>query len=915
MRTIGDYEIQKEIGRGPRSTQYLAICQRDGREVILKEYVVPADTPDEFRDKYIARYLDECTWLQGVKHPNIIRVIEVIPPNPEAPVPVLVTEKLEKSLQRVLQETGTLDGQEVMAWMVEILSGIREFHKHQIIHRDIKPSNVMFNAAGRPKIIDLSIAVKIGQEITLKPDDISTQYAAPEMYRGRSGANFATDIYSTGFMVYELICGQERFQREFADVVTEDPRESLLRWMNWHCDETNSLRPLNEIVPEIPEHLSGVIAKMTAKNLAERYQTVREVLEDLFQQSYQQEDAFSLIISQYVSADYWRDQGAYKLNIGDFVPTADTSSRKLTEEELAEEFPTTKRRWGKDPRKWGLIAALVLAWLVLAGAWFGVRHLKEREIYDKSSAFIDQALEAYKRPDYPLTADTCDKGISYIKEVRREEKYEKRIAFFGRLKGDAERLLKLEEDLKNAMAARDAGQLDSAQQQAQKICDEKFERDEPVEVLRTLSTEKFADVQKRGCDLRDEVAKRIEEERLKAEAVVKEANQCADNGKFRQALYLLLTSGAAPERVQAASERVGPVVKKLDEGRTLYNQKRFVEARRAFQEAWERSEQCSVEADYFLLQTDQWVFGSLNPDGSQIAWDKATGGAESIERQLCDAMLEITRLGIRKADLAQQVPDSNIETLRTSSDSIMDRLTARLKEQKEKNARFFEPQPLPEIQFPIEDSKAYFINLLTDLACLRFRTEMALDNGGVAQRLFEQVRENLSEVDKKYYTARLLEQKKLGGIPSEAVRLYQEILADYPQWAECLWRLGLVYCMQLDDFKNGMTYLVKATQALPDNERYRWWAARMCNKQAEKLFVGKDLNGARECCEAALQFWPDFPSALYGIAQCYWGQKEMDKAREYYQRFETAYKNRKYEFSDDDINYQDWKRQANNLLK
>ncbi len=896
--TIGDYEIIRELTRGRRSILHTARSRFDGAEVLLKEFTIPAEAPEEFRKDYVERYREECKWLLATSHPNIVKAIEVINPTAEHPAPVLVLEKLEHSLQDILAANRKLDLQEVVGWMVQVLMGIQAFHDQGIVHRGIKPSHLMFDSYGCPKIIDLCMSVEVGEEITLSLDEVPTQYAAAELYRGRAGANFSIDVYSVGFMFYQLLCGEERFKTEFRAIMGQ-PNEGQY-WMNWHNDPHSSLRPLNEVNPEIPEYLSSILLKMAAKNLPDRYQTVSAVLDDLAVGCQGKKDPFSLKIGEYVPAA---------------APPPEEAGFKL----------------GKLPipqKKLMMIAVSAVFSLILLGGIgaYLMQQAYNKKVLEHLTALYKETLAAYKASDYPMTRDQAMEGQDYLKEVRREEQYKASMQFFQLISGDATWIEGLEADLKAATDALAAGRLDEAKAKTAGLLDQKYERGSRNNDLHEATGAKFDDLQKRARALMEQIAARIEK-KVKSDSAVSSISQSIKQGKFRQAYYLLLTAQVEPEQAAPLLQKVEPVVKALDEGRALFDQKKFVDARAAFDTANGLAEGQSLESAYFMQQIDIWPLGSLNPV-DQLAASKAEILKDSIEQRLLELTAQLTGLFIRKYDLATEGLDEAIQALRGSGDALLGDMMKRVKEQVDANSPFLKPQPLDQLRYPIEDSERYFINLQTDFRCLRFRLELEEKNVDAARDLLEKSKDQLQDLDRRYYEARLQEDKALGGAPDQAVGQYLAILKESPLWAECGFRLAMMtYAEAAEFFRGGQLAEAGAAaekalgvvrhvmEVLPQNERFRWWGARVADLGASIKFAGKDYEGARGLYAVAAECWPDFPCAWYGMGISYLKERKKDEARECFGKFEAAYQNRRCAFADEDQNMQQFQETIKKFLE
>ena len=208
MRTVGRYEILREIGRGGMAIVYAARQPDLDREVALKELSSFHANSAEFAH----RFLRESRLAGSLNHPNIVTVHEYFE---HAGMPYIAMELVPRGSLRpyvkrlsLAQVGGVLEG---------ILAALAHAETAGIVHRDLKPENVMVTADGRVKIADFGIAratARAGtQYVTATGMTVGTPtYMAPEQaMAGEIGP--WTDLYSVGVLTYELILGQPAVQR------------------------------------------------------------------------------------------------------------------------------------------------------------------------------------------------------------------------------------------------------------------------------------------------------------------------------------------------------------------------------------------------------------------------------------------------------------------------------------------------------------------------------------------------------------------------------------------------------------------------------------------------------------------------------------------------------------------------------
>ncbi|RIK68829.1 MAG: hypothetical protein DCC65_01465 [Planctomycetota bacterium] len=154
--------------------------------------------------------------------------------------------------------------------------GLRTLHAHMIVHRDIHPGNIIVTRGGGAKIANLASAAHEGD--LSAPPVITPRYAAPEMLLEKRYDN-RVDIYALGLVFYELCVGRAAFEKHFAEIVASP--FPVGRWIDWQTDLAAALPHPGALNALIPPRLAGILQRMTAKDLAQRYTTVDEILDDV----------------------------------------------------------------------------------------------------------------------------------------------------------------------------------------------------------------------------------------------------------------------------------------------------------------------------------------------------------------------------------------------------------------------------------------------------------------------------------------------------------------------------------------------------------------------------------------------------------------------------------------------------------
>ena len=257
------YEIVKSIGEGGMANVYLANDKILDRKVAIK--VLRGDLSAD--EKFVRRFQREALSVSNLSHPNIVEVYDV---GEEDGQYYIVMEYIEgKTLKQLLNKRESLTLTEVIDIMTQLTDGIAHAHESYIIHRDIKPQNIMIEDDGKIKITDFGIAMALNATQITQTNSVmgSVHYLPPEQASGK-GATIKGDIYSLGILMYELLTGTVPFKGDNAV-------EIALKHMK---DKIPSVRKQN---PAIPQSVENIILKAAAKNPRNRYETAREMHEDL----------------------------------------------------------------------------------------------------------------------------------------------------------------------------------------------------------------------------------------------------------------------------------------------------------------------------------------------------------------------------------------------------------------------------------------------------------------------------------------------------------------------------------------------------------------------------------------------------------------------------------------------------------
>ncbi len=260
---LGHYEVLQVLGRGGFGIVFRAFDEMLQRVVALKVMAPQLAATSPARK----RFLREARSSAQVRHENVVQVYEVA----EQPLPYLAMEFIPgETLQQKLDRVGPLDVPEVLRIGRQIAEGLAAAHATDLIHRDIKPGNVLLEGGQhKVKITDFGMA-RTADDASISQSGIiagTPMYMAPEQAEGKT-LDQRADLFSLGSVLYQMVAGRPPFRANTTVAVLKRVAE-------------DKPRAIREIIPETPQWLCDIIAKLHAKNPEERYQTAAEVAEVL----------------------------------------------------------------------------------------------------------------------------------------------------------------------------------------------------------------------------------------------------------------------------------------------------------------------------------------------------------------------------------------------------------------------------------------------------------------------------------------------------------------------------------------------------------------------------------------------------------------------------------------------------------
>lgn len=258
------YILREQIGSGGMAHVYKAETVSGHRTVAVKllkeEYLNDREL--------LRRFQKEGKASQRLRHENIVRAYDV---GEYEHVPYIVFEYVEgQTIEDIIKKRGKLPSQEAVALCCQILDALQYAHEHGLIHRDIKPQNVIVNEHGIAKLTDFGIAREVSAStLTFDGKNVigSVHYISPEQARGERVSE-ASDIYSVGITLYEMLTGEVPFKGETAVAtaimqINDIPRAPM------------------EIDREVPYALNEIVLKAIEKEPLARYHHARSMKRDL----------------------------------------------------------------------------------------------------------------------------------------------------------------------------------------------------------------------------------------------------------------------------------------------------------------------------------------------------------------------------------------------------------------------------------------------------------------------------------------------------------------------------------------------------------------------------------------------------------------------------------------------------------
>ena len=261
-RTLGRYEIERELGKGAMGIVYLGRDPKINRIVAIKAIPLAEEFEDDDLEEARARFFREAEMAGRLNHPSIVTVYDA---GEDQGLAYIAMEYLRgQHLSHYADPSRLLPPGKVLSMIARVADALHYAHRQNVVHRDIKPANIMFNSdTDELKITDFGIARLTDTSRTKTGIVLGTpSFMSPEQLEGRS-LDGRSDQFALAISLYQLLCGQLPFRAE-----------SMPRLMQKIATEDHA--PIRSVRPELPESIEPILDRALSKSADDRYPTCAE---------------------------------------------------------------------------------------------------------------------------------------------------------------------------------------------------------------------------------------------------------------------------------------------------------------------------------------------------------------------------------------------------------------------------------------------------------------------------------------------------------------------------------------------------------------------------------------------------------------------------------------------------------------
>jgi len=286
-----DYTLLRQLGEGGMGVVWLA--ERTDGEIQQQVAIKLLNTAALSNQTIVARFLAERKLVARLNHPNIAHLVDAGALGDGRPF--LAMEYIKGTRLDDYCNQHKLSIEQRIGLFIKVCLAVQYAHEQLIIHRDIKPANILVTEQGEPKLLDFGIARVIAagdSEVTSTVANnriLTLAYASPEQIEGRT-LSTATDVYSLGIVLYELLTGVHPWgdTTNPAEIVqkvarSEPERPSTARRRQLQKTDPSARAHFIERwrLRELPRDLDVIVLKALAKSPSERYSSPRAFADDL----------------------------------------------------------------------------------------------------------------------------------------------------------------------------------------------------------------------------------------------------------------------------------------------------------------------------------------------------------------------------------------------------------------------------------------------------------------------------------------------------------------------------------------------------------------------------------------------------------------------------------------------------------
>ncbi len=267
--SLPQYDVERMIGVGGMATVYLATDRVLGRQVALKVLKTQMLKDEGFKQRFVR----EGRLLAKLDHPHIVRIYEMstLDDTYYLAMEYLPHGSLKDRLKALASQKALMPREEVLQLVKVIANTLQTAHEAAVVHRDLTPANILFARDGRPVLTDFGIAKLMPNDNTAVDADKSAvltyigatlgtpKYMCPEQIEDARKADYRSDLYSVGVILYELLTGRPPFEGSWYEVVHKH---------------------LNEPVPRLPKPLAAyqpLLDQLLSKSPDQRPTSARAV--------------------------------------------------------------------------------------------------------------------------------------------------------------------------------------------------------------------------------------------------------------------------------------------------------------------------------------------------------------------------------------------------------------------------------------------------------------------------------------------------------------------------------------------------------------------------------------------------------------------------------------------------------------